>query len=130
MSNAEINVPIQSDNVPRLSNGGGDFVHINKSITTSTEVITHKEEQSSGNVTVMVDGFGMLKKPLTERESTIVKRYTFFNRNRMSVQVGKNFPGFERKLISAFISPYIVKQYTYYNIYIKTLGYHIWCLCN
>lgn len=89
---AENKVQKNEDN-SLLSVGGGDFVHINKvesspSIARPEDVLTHKAEQSSGNVTVMVDTFGKLKNPLTERESTIVKRYTFYNRNRMSVQVG------------------------------------------
>lgn len=54
-----------------------------------------KSEYSSGNVTVVVDGFGILENPLTDRESNIVQRYTFFNRNRMSVQV--NFCKFFKK---------------------------------
>lgn len=43
-------------------------------------------ENNEGSITLTVDGFGLYKNPITKK-SEVVKRFTWRNANRMTVQV-------------------------------------------
>lgn len=68
----------------------GDESHTSSSRSTinlqDTSSLYDTYENNEGSINLTVDGFGLYKNPMTKK-SEVVKRFTWRNANRMSVQV-------------------------------------------